>query len=227
LQVLKAAVVIAKKDLLIEAKSKVVLKQILPLAGAILLIFGLTLGPSSAKLSGLAPGLIWVTALFATLFAAQRSLSLESTNDAYESFKMANLDSTGLFFGKIISIGAEVFAILILTILGAIIFYDSSISSFVDLAVLTGSALFGAIGLAAAAAIYGSFSYLTGVRETLLPLLFIPASVPLLIGGAELTSIGLTASKAGFGLWSLILIISSLGYCCIGALSFESVLENA
>ena len=52
---------LARKDLLIEARSKVVATQVVPFAMVILILFGLALDADSRTLRDLAPGLFWGT----------------------------------------------------------------------------------------------------------------------------------------------------------------------
>ncbi len=75
---LRDAALVAGKDLRIEARSRVALNQVGPFAVAVLLLFGLALGPDRRALEPAAAGLFWVAVLLSTLLAVQRSYAIES-----------------------------------------------------------------------------------------------------------------------------------------------------
>ena len=72
---------LCRKDLQIEARSKVVATQVVPFAMVILILFGLALDADSRTLRDLAPGLFWVATLFASILAG---LDVNPHDDNYD-----------------------------------------------------------------------------------------------------------------------------------------------
>jgi len=61
------ALLIAGKDLRLEARSRVAANHVLPFVLAVVLLFGFALDPDSGILRRATPGLFWVTVLFAAV----------------------------------------------------------------------------------------------------------------------------------------------------------------
>ena len=55
---------LGRKDLLIEARAKVITTQVLPFAVIVLVLFGLALDADRSTLRSFTPGLFWVATLF-------------------------------------------------------------------------------------------------------------------------------------------------------------------
>ena len=75
---LRAALLIAGKDLRIERRSRVALQQILPFGGIVVLLFAFALDSDRVLLPRAAPGLFWIAVLLATLLASRRNGSAPS-----------------------------------------------------------------------------------------------------------------------------------------------------
>ena len=72
------AVLVAGKDLRIEARSRVALWQVVPFAFLVIVLLAFAIGPDQASLQHAAPGIFWVALLFSTVLAIQRSVAVES-----------------------------------------------------------------------------------------------------------------------------------------------------
>src|ERR1700726_1773414 len=114
---------VAGKDLRIELRSNVARNQVLPFAIAALLLFGLALGPDPDRLRAAAPGLFWVTVLFATILAVQRSFALERRDGALDGLRISGGDPGGVFLGKVGALVVELAALeLLLALVTTIVF---------------------------------------------------------------------------------------------------------
>ena len=91
---------VAGKDLRIEARSRVALSQVAPFGVVALVLFAFALGPDRALMAKGAPGLFWVAVLFCTVLAVQRSVSVESADGARDGLRLSGLDPAGLFLGQ-------------------------------------------------------------------------------------------------------------------------------
>ena len=104
---LRDAALVAGKDLRIELRSRVGLNQVGPFAIAVLLLFGLALGPDRAVLAPASAGLFWVAVLLSTLLAVQRSYAIESADAARDGLRLSGLDPAGIFLGKAGAVAAQ------------------------------------------------------------------------------------------------------------------------
>ena len=104
---LRDAVLVAGKDLRIEIRSRVGLNQVGPFAVAVLLLFGLALGPDRPVLAPASAGLFWVAVLLSTVLAVQRSYAIESADAARDGLRLSGLDPAGIFLGKATAVVAQ------------------------------------------------------------------------------------------------------------------------
>ena len=62
------AVLVAGKDLRIEARSRIGLWQVVPFAFLVLVLLAFAIGPDQSALRHAAPGIFWVALLFSTVW---------------------------------------------------------------------------------------------------------------------------------------------------------------
>ena len=90
------ALLVAGKDLRIEARSRVALWQVLPFALLSLVLFAFALGPgTAAPARSAAPGLFWLAVLFSTVLATQRSFAIESGEGTRDGLRLSGIDPAG------------------------------------------------------------------------------------------------------------------------------------
>src|SRR5438128_9373147 len=116
--VFRDAALVAGKDLRIEARSRVGLNQVVPLALLMLLLFAFALdpgpaGPGSTRgvLAAATPGLFWVAVLFSGVLASQRSFALEAADGNRDALRLSGLDPAGMFLGKFAAIALQLLAL--------------------------------------------------------------------------------------------------------------------
>src|SRR5271167_4061505 len=177
------AALVAGKDLRIEARSRVALNQVGPFAVAVLLLFGLALGPDRRALEPAAAGLFWVAVLLSTLLAVQRSYAIESVDAARDGLRLSGLDPAGIFLGKA---GAIALQLLVL---------EAGLT--VGVALLYG-------------ALYGVVASGLRTRETLLPLLFLPVVAPVLLGATKAWNAALSNTPGRADGWLDVIAVFAL-----------------
>ncbi len=160
------SLLVAGKDLRIEARSRVGLSQVAPFGIVALVLFAFALGPDRAPMAKGAPGLFWVAVLFCTVLAVQRSVSVESVDGARDGLRLSGLDPAGLFLGKSAAVAAQLVVLEVVLGAGVVLLYGARIE--VPWLIVV-SCLLGTIGLAATGTLYGALSAGLRVRETLLP----------------------------------------------------------
>jgi heme exporter protein B len=217
------ALLVLGKDLRIETRARVASYQVLPFALAVLLLFGLALGPDRTRLQTLAPGLFWVTVLFASVLGVQRSFAVEAADDAADGLRISGLDPAGVFFGKAAALGCELVALeLVLAVLTAFL-YGVQLSG---AALLLATCVAATAGLAGVGTIYGVLSIGTRYRETLLPLLFLPVTAPVVLAAVKASEAALAGTPGRGVEWLELLAIFAVAYLAIGTVAFGPLLEE-
>ena len=187
---LRVARAVATKDLRIELRSRVMTNQILPFAGIVMVLFAFALD-NDGILQRVAPGLVWMTTLFASLVIVQRTFAVEASDAAIDALRVAGVPPQGLFLGKVAALTAQLVVFEAVLSVLALVLYRVNVDV-AGVVLLVTTSLLGSIGLAALGATYGGLSIAGRGRETLVPLLLLPAVAPVLIAATR-------ANEAAFG----------------------------
>lgn len=221
---LRDAVLVAGKDLRIEARSRVTLNQVAPFAVLVLVLFAFALDPDRGVLTSAAGGLFWLAVTFSALLAVQRSFAIESADGARDGLRLSGLDPTGIFLGKAAAVAVELLALEILLGVGVIVLYNADLRGAVLLLI---TCLAATAGLAAAGTVYGVLSAGVRVRETLLPLLLLPVLAPVVLAATQASDAALGAASSEGWPWVRLLGVFAVIYVAVGALAFGPLLEDA
>lgn len=217
------ALLVAGKDLRIEVRSRVTLQQVGPFAVVVLFLFAFAFDANHALLTVAAPGLFWVAVLFSAVLAVQRSFAVESADGGRDGLRLSGLDPAGIFLGKAAAVIVELLALEVLLAAGVAILFSAQLKGLV---VLLGTCALATVGLAAAGTIYGVVAASVGVKETLLPLLLLPVTAPVLLSATKAWQAALTGS-GGAGSWLRLLGVFAAVYVAAGVLAFGPILEES
>jgi len=218
---IRTALLVARKDLLIEARSRVLLWQVLPFGLLSLLLCGLALGPAQAGKSSAAPGLFYLVMLFVTLLMINRSQGVEHAAGTRESVAVLGLDPAGVFLGKTLALTVELWLTGAVIVGGAVLTlhtaFAGTVAALPSIAVELGA-------MAAAGTMYGALTAGIDGPATLLPVLTLPAFAPLLVAGER----SFSSALHGGALWEwwVIMLVALVGYLAIGVLLY-GVLEDS
>ena len=218
------AVLVAGKDLRIEARSKVALNQVVPFAAVVVLLFGLALGPDRKVLAPASAGLFWVAVLLSSVLATQRSFAVESADGARDGLRLSGLDPAGIFLGKSAAVAVELIGLEALLAVGVAVLYGAKLTGGL---VLVAACVMATVGLAAVGIIYGAVASGLRVKETLLPLLFLPVAAPVLLGATKAWDEALAGTPSHGLSWLMLLCVFAVLYVTIGIISFGPLLEEA
>lgn len=218
------------KDLRIEMRARDTLAPMLGFAGAVALVLAFALPEASAAdnavVASVQAGFMWVTVLFAGLIGFGRTFEVERAEGALDSLLLVPVDRSALFVSKALSNLA--FLVVLETVLlplTALLFaFDlgGSWGAMVAVVALVD------LGFVAVGTLYAALAAQTRSRELLLPLLALPALVPVFIAALELTADLLLG--AGFDAlaargWFGILVAYDVVFVTAGAVLFDAVLD--
>ena len=223
----KIAKLIAVKDLRVERRSHVVTNQVLPFAGVTMVIFAFALDADSV-LQRVAPGLIWLATMFSLLVLVQRSFAIETDDGALDAMRVAGVDSRAIFLGKSMALAVELLALEILLLFAAVILYGQTIEPG-SIVLLVTTLLAATGGLAAVGTLYGGLAAGFKGRETLLPLLTLPAVAPVLIGATRAVEAALGTAGAVVSdgwRWVGLLAVFAVAFGVGGSLAFGPLIDE-
>lgn len=221
---LRDAVLVAAKDLRIEARSRVGVNQVVPFALLVLVLFAFALDSDREALRQVAGGLFWVTVVFSALLAIQRSFVLEAADEARDGLRLSGLDTAGIFLGKTGAVAVQLVALEAVLAVGIVVFYDVALRGAVMLLV---TVVLATVGLAAAGVAYGMVAAGLRVRDTLLPLLLLPVLAPVLLAAARACDAALAGLPAEGWPWVRLLGVFATVYVAFGVVAFGALLEES
>jgi len=228
MSVWKIARLIARKDLRIEWNSRVITNQVVPFAIVTMVIFGFALDANTEVLELVAPGLVWLATMFSLLLLVQRTFSVESADGALDAMRVAGVDARAIFLGKAIGLTVQLLVLEVLLLCAAVVLYGETIR--LDGAVLLVTTMITATcGLAAVGTLYGGLAAGSRGRETLLPLLTLPAVAPVLIGATRAveSALGTGVAELSEGWqWIGLLTVFAIAFGVGGALAFGPLIDE-
>ncbi len=218
------ALTVAGRDLRIEFRSRVALNQVVPFAFIVLLLFGFALDPDRGILQKVTPGLFWVTVLLSALVVVQRSFAIERSDGGRDALRVGGIDPAGVFLGKGAAI-VVVLGLLEIALLAAVaVLYGAPLRGWPLLVV---TAFVSTVGIVAPGTVYGALASGLRVRETVLPLLFLPVVAPVMIGATRAFEAAFDGSSAAGWRWCGLLGVFAVAYTALGMLLFEPLLEES
>jgi heme exporter protein B len=172
---LRDSAVLARKDLLLELRARDTLPAMLLFVVATLVVFRFALpGDASTRV---ATGLLWVAILFTALLGLTRAFVPEREQRVLDALVLAPIDRSTIWIGKSVAVlgflvAAEAVALPAFWIFFARPGWETLAAvALADIGICTVGALLAAMAVAGRA------------RELLLPLLFLPLAIPLVVGG--------------------------------------------
>jgi heme exporter protein B len=178
---MNAMLAIIRRDLLIVMRRKSEVLTALFFFVIVSSLFPLGIGPEPALLRKIAPGVLWVGALLASMLALQRMFAADHADGTLEQMAISPTPLVLLVFGKIVAhwLVSGLPLVLIAPVLGMQFDLDVGALGVLMLALLLGTPLLSLIGAIGAA-------LTLGVRGggVLLSLLVLPLYIPALIFGA-------------------------------------------
>jgi heme exporter protein B len=222
---MKKSLLLAKKDLKIEFRSRHTLNFMFLFSFIVLLMFNFASDPFSASVIDVAPGLLWFVLIFAGLLGLSRAFIKEKESGTIEGLKSAPISSNEILLGKIFYNLVLVLIIEVIAFPLFIVLFNYSIagSALAAFGVLTlGSMGLVIVGSFISALILGARSRELVLQVIALPLL-LPVIIPTILALREVMIYG----KSIFSISEIRLI---LGYILImttlSLLLFEYVMEE-
>jgi heme exporter protein B len=185
---------VARKDVLLEARSRERLLSMGTFAVLVAVVFSFAVDPS-IRARSIAGAMIWVTVLFAGTLGLGRAFALEREADALTGVLLAPVDRGALFLGKWLASFVMVLAVEALIFPVFALFFNLAFAG--SLPMLVGVVVLATAGFIALGTLFGAVAAHTRMGETLLPILLIPLLTPVVIFACAATQRLLVGRPAG------------------------------
>jgi len=166
---------LTRKDLRVELRAKDTLPAMLLFVLSTLVVFHFALPEGTGE--DAAYGLLWVAIVFTALLGLARAWVPEQEHGVFDGLVLAPCDRSAIWVGKSVATLAFLLAAQVVALPAFALFF----------APLDGVALVGVlladIGICAVGSLLAAMAAAGRARELLLPLLLLPLSIPLIVGG--------------------------------------------
>src|SRR5919198_4395970 len=206
------AAVLARKDLLLELRARDTLPAMLLFVVSVLVVFHFALPTDTSRRASL--GLLWVAILFTALLGLGRAFVAEREQRLLDGLVLAPCDRSTIWLGKVVSTLAFLVAAEAVALPAFALFFAP-----VDGATIGGFAL-ADVGICAVGTLLGAMAVAARARELLLPLLFLPLAIPIVIGGVGSSVVDASGRYLGF------LALYDLVFALLCWASFEYVVTE-
>lgn len=201
-----------RKDLLLELRAR----ETLPAMGLFVLsaltVFHFALPASSSDLA--AKGLLWVAIVFTALVGLQRAFVVEREHGVIDGLVLAPIDRSAIWFGKALAVFGFLAAVEVIALPAYSIFFSPVNGKTIAAVALAD------VGICAVGTFVAATAAASRTRELVLPLLFLPLAIPVVIGG-----VGASVS-AGGGRYLGFLALYDAVFAIICWASFEYVVTE-
>jgi heme exporter protein B len=166
---------LARKDILLEFRSRDTLPAMVLFVVSTLVVFNFSL-PADASAQA-AYGLLWVAIVFTAILGLTRAFAAEREQRVLDGLVLAPCDRSAIWLGKGIAVLAFLALAEVVALPAFALFFQP-----VTWELVAGVALAN-VGLAAVGTLLAAMAAASRARELLLPLLFLPLVIPIVVGG--------------------------------------------
>jgi heme exporter protein B len=166
---------LARKDLRLELRARDTLPAMLLFVLSTLAVFHFALPAGTGE--NAAYGLLWIAIVFTALLGLARAWAPEREGGALDGLVLAPCDRSAIWLGKTLATLAFLGAAELVALPAFALFFAP-----IDFAAVAGVVL-ASIGICAVGSLLAAMAAASRGREVILPLLFLPLAIPLVVGG--------------------------------------------
>jgi heme exporter protein B len=183
---LQQVLALLAKDLKTEWRTREIFTSMFVFAVLVIVVFNFAIGADTELIRQVASGVIWIALSFAAVLGLQRTGQMESEEDSLQGVLLALHDSSALFIAKMLAqmVYLLIVSLFILPLCG-VWFHIDFIACIGELVIVF---MLGTLGLSIVGTLFAMITLHTRAREVMLPMLFLPVSVPLTIASVYATS---------------------------------------
>lgn len=160
-------------------------------------------------------GLLWVALLFTAILGLTRSFVAEREQRLFDGLVLAPCDRSAIWLAKAIAFTAFLLIAELIALPAFALFYGG-VDGMTILALLLAN-----IGIATVGTLLSAVAAASRTRELLLPLLFLPLAIPIVVGG-----VGASLAVGGSGKYLGFLVLYDAVFAIISWAAFEYVVTE-
>ena len=219
----RPVLVLVWKDILLELRTRELVLSVLVFGLLVAVIFNFALDVTAGRAAALAPGVLWVAYAFAGTLAMNRSFVREQEQGGLEGLLLSPVSRDAIFLGK--ALNSFIFMLLVELVLLPVfaVLLGFPVFSLTMLAAL----FLATLGFAVVGTLFAAIAVQTRSRELMLPVLYFPVILPVIIGAVQLTTQAVGGETvSGLGRWLPLLAIFDALFLVICPWVFSVVVEE-
>jgi heme exporter protein B len=186
---LRDAGALARKDLLLEVRGRETLPAMALFVVAMLVAFRFALTEDQTDA---AAGLLWVAIVFTALLGLGRAFVAEREQGVLDALVLAPCDRSAIWLAKLAATLVFLVLVELIALPAFAVFFTG-----LDAATVAAVAL-ADVGICAVGTLLAAMAVAGRARELLLPLLFLPLAIPIIVGGVGATVVDDPGRYLGF-----------------------------
>jgi len=183
MSLLGGAWIIARKDFLVEVRSREMIYTTLFFAVSCVLVFAFAFVPQGKPIPNAASGVLWVAIAFSGTLALGRAFERERQGETLRALMLAPIERASVYLGKLIAL----LALMVLT--EALLVPIVGLLFHAPLAraplLLAGLLITGTVGFATVGTLFAAMLVRAQSRDVLLPVVLYPLTIPVIILGVQ------------------------------------------
>jgi len=220
---LNKVLAIVGKDVVAELRTKEMFSSMLVFALLVIFIFNFSFDLRVENIAQVAPGVLWVTFVFASTLELNRSLAMEMENGCLDGLFLAPMDRSAIYFGKMLGNLIFISAIEALMLPIFSVLFDLNLI----LPSLLLTIFLGTIGFAAVGTLLSAIAVNTRAREVMLPVLLFPIILPVVISATKVTGGILDGVPLGdLAHWLRFLVAFDIIFLVVSFMTFDFVVQG-
>jgi heme exporter protein B len=200
----RAIASVFSKELRVEFRSFELLTSTIVFALIVVFVFSFAFNPSAADSRRFGAGFLWIALLFASSLMLQPSFTRERANDSLAALVLAPIDPFAIIAGKLFANFFFLILVELILLPAFSVLYNVPLLGIIG--PLAGVMLLGTFGIATVGTVFAAIASQARMRELLLPLLLLPALVPLLIASVGATMGLLSDSRELPSAWVAVMV---------------------
>ena len=223
---LRAILLIVRKDLTVEVRSRELAYTTLFFAVSCVLVFAFSLVQEGRAAEGVGAGVLWMAIMFAGNLALGRTFERERQSETLRALMLVPAPRPAVYLGKLTGI------VLLLVITEAVLvplvalLFEAALLSHPFW--LTAVVVSGTVGFAAVGTLFAAMLVRARSRDVLLPVLLYPITVPVLIAGVRAT---VAIAQPEFEVdvvrfWLMLLVAFDIVFITLSLWTFEPVMTD-
>lgn len=209
------------KDLLLELRSRETVVPTLVFALLVVVIFNFALDPRPGVAPFIAPAALWIAVTFAGVLSLSHGFMLELEKGGIQGLMLAPVGRDVLYLGKLLANFLFILIVEVLLLPAFVVVFNMPVL----LPGLWLALVLGGLGFAAVGTTFAAMAANARAREMLLPILFLPIVVPVIIAAVAVTGGAIQGDPwSEYGRWIGLMAAFDVIFVVTGAVTFDFVL---